>query len=306
MTGAGAAELRVELPALAGPLDTLWDLVLDLAGQLPPTGWVLVGGQMVILHGLLAGRVATRASQDVDVLADLLTDEAGLVRCVRAVRDLDLEPQPDAAGKVYRFVRARDQAGADVLAPDQDHTPPRRRLRTVGGDTIRIEGGTQALQRALAAVAGLRVVHGLAAQAPGRWRADDTTAIRVQWPPPLRRSRDPARCRAVAVPRRPHRRIRGRQLPPASQFSRRQHATWGFPGSAGRGLPTSLRWEQSTEGRVVSKHLLDETAEFTMPRIGRHAAPETGELEVTQRFDPGFQQRRAMPSPQQGRVAEVR
>ncbi|MGY2078198.1 hypothetical protein [Blastococcus sp. SYSU DS0828] len=142
-----AAEARVQLPALAGPLDTLWDLILDLAEQLPPTGWVLVGGQMVMLHGLVAGRVATRASQDVDVLADLLTDDAGLVRCVRAVRDLDLEPQPDSAGRVYRFVRARDQARADVLAPD--HTPPRRRLRTVGGDTIRIEGGTQALRRAM-------------------------------------------------------------------------------------------------------------------------------------------------------------
>jgi hypothetical protein len=60
---------------------------------------------------------------------------------------MDLEPQADNAGKVYRFVRARDDARADVLAPD--HTPPRRRLRTVGGDTIRIEGGTQALRRAM-------------------------------------------------------------------------------------------------------------------------------------------------------------
>jgi hypothetical protein len=39
-----------------------------------------------------------------------------------------------------------------------------------------------------------------------------------------------------------------------------------------------------------------------MPRLGRHAAPDTGELEVTQRFDPGFQQQRPMPSaPQQHR-----
>ncbi|MGY1719078.1 MULTISPECIES: hypothetical protein [unclassified Blastococcus] len=36
----------------------------------------------------------------------------------------------------------------------------------------------------------------------------------------------------------------------------------------------------------MSKHLLDETAEFKMPRIGRHAAPETGELEITQRLEP--------------------
>jgi hypothetical protein len=147
VTTAPAAEPLVELPALAGPLDTLWDLIVDIGSQLPPDGWVLVGGQMVMLHGLMAGRVATRASQDVDVLADLITDDAGLARCVRVVRELDLEPQRDSDGRVYRFVRAADNARADLLAPD--HTPPRRRLRTVGGDTIRIEGGTQALRRAM-------------------------------------------------------------------------------------------------------------------------------------------------------------
>ncbi len=147
MTTAPAAEPLVELPALAGPLDTLWDLIIDLASQLPPDGWVLVGGQMVMLHGLVAGRVATRASQDVDVLADLITDDAGLARCVRVVRELDLEPQRDSDGRVYRFIRATDNARADLLAPD--HMPPRRRLRTVGGDTIRIDGGTQALRRAM-------------------------------------------------------------------------------------------------------------------------------------------------------------
>ena len=36
----------------------------------------------------------------------------------------------------------------------------------------------------------------------------------------------------------------------------------------------------------MAKHLLDETAEFAMPRIGRHAAPDTGELEITQRMEP--------------------
>ena len=62
MTASGSIEPLVELPALTGPLDTLRELIVDLAGQLPPTGWVLVGGQMVMLHGLLAGRVPTRTS----------------------------------------------------------------------------------------------------------------------------------------------------------------------------------------------------------------------------------------------------
>jgi hypothetical protein len=52
---------------------------------------------------------------------------------------------------------------------------------------------------------------------------------------------------------------------------------------------------------AVAKHFTDETAEFAMPRIGRHAAPDTGELDVTQRFDPGFRQQRPVPSAAQQR-----
>ncbi|HEV7189168.1 MAG TPA: hypothetical protein VGN28_14850 [Blastococcus sp.] len=47
----------------------------------------------------------------------------------------------------------------------------------------------------------------------------------------------------------------------------------------------------------MAKHYLDETAEFTMPMSGRHSAADTGELEMTQRFDPGFAPRRpAVPA----------
>lgn len=47
----------------------------------------------------------------------------------------------------------------------------------------------------------------------------------------------------------------------------------------------------------MAKHRLDETAEFRLPNLGRHAGPDTGELELTQRFDPGFAPRRpAVPT----------
>ena len=46
----------------------------------------------------------------------------------------------------------------------------------------------------------------------------------------------------------------------------------------------------------VAKYFTDETAEFVMPRLGRHAAPDTGEVDVTQRFDPGFRQQRPVTS----------
>jgi hypothetical protein len=47
----------------------------------------------------------------------------------------------------------------------------------------------------------------------------------------------------------------------------------------------------------VAKHFTDETAEFKMPLSAKHAAPVTGELDMTQRFDPGFSRRRpAVPA----------
>ena len=56
----------------------------------------------------------------------------------------------------------------------------------------------------------------------------------------------------------------------------------------------------------MAKHLNDETAEFTLPGAGRHAGPDTGELEATQRFDAGVQRRRPVPAPPQGRVTDAR
>ena len=45
----------------------------------------------------------------------------------------------------------------------------------------------------------------------------------------------------------------------------------------------------------MGKHLLDETAEFKLPGIGRHAAADEDELEATQRFDPGLRPQRPVP-----------
>ena len=136
----------VVLPPFSGRLDALWDLVLDIAERVPAQRWALIGGQMVLLHGLRAGRSGVRVSQDVDLLADLLTASDGLQRCVRALLSLQLEPVPDSKGRVYRFRRASDQLVADVLAPD--HSPPRWPLRTVAAaETIQVPGGHQALQR---------------------------------------------------------------------------------------------------------------------------------------------------------------
>jgi hypothetical protein len=56
----------------------------------------------------------------------------------------------------------------------------------------------------------------------------------------------------------------------------------------------------------VAKHLNDETAEFPLPGAGRHAGPDDGELDVTQRFDAGLQRPRPVPARPQGRATDAR
>lgn len=68
----------------------------------------------------------------------------------------------------------------------------------------------------------------------------------------------------------------------------------------------------------MGKHLLDETAEFRLPTLGRHAAEDHSagnraeptdrgdELEPTQRFDPGFSRSRRAPQPPRGNDADRR
>jgi hypothetical protein len=136
---------QVALP-LAGGLVVLWQLLFDIAAAVPIGRWQLVGGQMVLLHGLCAGRQPLRATHDIDVLADLLTASDGLRVVVAAIEGLGFEPVEDSSGHIYRFARSQDNAAVDVLAPD--HTPPRWRIITAqGNETIRVDGGRQAMQR---------------------------------------------------------------------------------------------------------------------------------------------------------------
>jgi len=135
------------MPPLTGTLDGLWDVILDLAENLPPMSWELVGGQMVMAHGLAAGRTPTRASHDIDVLGNLITSSKALLTAVAAVRELGFEPEPSMGGKrLHRFVRTKDNQAIDILAPD--HSPPGWKPTTVPPlQTIQIAGGNQALQR---------------------------------------------------------------------------------------------------------------------------------------------------------------
>jgi hypothetical protein len=138
------------MPKMAAPEDALWRLVFELARRVEVGQWELVGGLMVVMRGIAAGRVPPRPTGDVDVLADLLSSATALQACVSVVEQLGFQPQKDGSGKVYRFVRNASETDpelkVDILAPD--NLPARRLIRTrLNRDTIKIDGGHQALQR---------------------------------------------------------------------------------------------------------------------------------------------------------------
>lgn len=139
----------VVLPPLAAPVDELWHVLLDLAQALDRS-WVLIGGQMVLLHCLEHGREPSQVSQDGDIIANLRAEPRAISTIVAALETRGFVVDgmsPDLIA--HRYVRASGdkQVKIDVLAPEG--VGARARLWTTPpGRTIEVPGGTQALDRA--------------------------------------------------------------------------------------------------------------------------------------------------------------
>lgn len=134
----------VVLPALSPTHRELWDVLCDLADR-HERDWVLVGGQMVLLHALQAGSTPHRVSQDLDAIIDARVRPPALAPFLVTLRELgfaSVGTSPDDIAHRY----GRGDVHIDVLAPEG--IGRRARLRTVGtAVTIEIAGGTQALAR---------------------------------------------------------------------------------------------------------------------------------------------------------------
>lgn len=142
---------HVKLPALADGRDALlWPALLDLADLLPQP-WVVIGGQMVHLHGVVAGRVQPRVTQDIDVLFDIRAEVRVIAQAVMVLTALGYRVDgmsPD--GLAHRY-RSDDGVLVDVLAPD--HMGARaapRMVTTPPGRTVEVPGGRAALDHRIA------------------------------------------------------------------------------------------------------------------------------------------------------------
>lgn len=136
--------MHVEPPAGGWP--SPWPLVVELAEALPVGSWVLVGGLMVQVHARAAGIDAVRPTDDVDVLIDVMADDAGVQKVAAVLQGLGFDVKEPGWGKgavVHRLIRDRDKV--DVLVAD--HLPASRRPRLRRRKVMEIDGGAQALAR---------------------------------------------------------------------------------------------------------------------------------------------------------------
>ncbi|MFB6577152.1 hypothetical protein ACFCYC_06840 [Streptomyces sp. NPDC056402] len=142
-------DVRLESDLFTGPLMELWGVLFDLAEQVPDA-WSLIGGQMVLLHGLEHGRTPPAASADLDVLADVQSDQQSLRRLVAALERLGFSPagMSPQGNLLHRYQRGVEpqRLVVDLLAPD--NLGPRADLTTTPpGRTLEVPGGRQAAQR---------------------------------------------------------------------------------------------------------------------------------------------------------------
>ncbi|MFD5766947.1 hypothetical protein ACFWIN_14145 [Streptomyces sp. NPDC127049] len=146
---AGMPHIRLESDLFTRPLVELWTVLLDLSEQVP-SAWSLIGGQMVLLHGLEHGRIPPAASADLDVLADVQSDQRSLRRLVGALGRLGFAPagMSPQGNLLHRYHRGEEPGRlvVDLLAPD--NLGPRVDLTTTPpGHTLEVPGGRQAAQR---------------------------------------------------------------------------------------------------------------------------------------------------------------
>lgn len=84
---------------------------------LMPSGWILVGGNLVRLHLEERGSDAARSTRDIDVILDIRAEPWSIAAVVTALESAHFEPDGfNPSGHDHRWVRGAAQI--DVLTPD--------------------------------------------------------------------------------------------------------------------------------------------------------------------------------------------
>lgn len=138
-----APETVVTLPKMGSKLTACWASILEMSAW-PVDSWSLVGGQMVLLHGLSNGIPPPRLSEDVDAVVDVRAMPPRLKVLARMLADHGYEPHVSPDSVAHRW--EREGVKVDLMATEG--TGSRTDLRTVGSfKTIAVEGSSQAVRR---------------------------------------------------------------------------------------------------------------------------------------------------------------
>lgn len=133
--------MNVTLPRLAGPAADVWPVLFELARD-RPTGWIVVGSQMVILHAAAHGIQRPLATEDADVVVDVR--ELATTNIAHWLEDHGFELgniSPDGIGHRFR----RSGLVIDVLAIDHAHQSDRTTIPPAR--TVEVPGGRRAIGR---------------------------------------------------------------------------------------------------------------------------------------------------------------
>lgn len=136
----------ITLPAMTGAQERSWVALLDLHEH-HPTGWTLVGGQMVHLHCAERGASPVRPTDDADTVLDVRAEPQAHLQITTTLRELGFAPAGQTwNGHQHRWVRD-DEAVVDVLIPRHLGERAARRTGAGGGTTLETPGAQQALDR---------------------------------------------------------------------------------------------------------------------------------------------------------------
>jgi hypothetical protein len=135
----------IVIPAMPPEQTASWHALLDLHEQLP-SGWTLIGGQLVEVHCAERGQYPVRPTNDADTVVDVRADPTILRTFTKVLVELGfVSGGVSAEGLEHRWIRG--DATLDVLLPEGIGEKARARLGVTGSPTLSTKGGTQALRR---------------------------------------------------------------------------------------------------------------------------------------------------------------
>jgi len=137
--------MTVVLPPMTPAQAEAWSGLLDVAER-HPTGWTLVGGQMVQLHCIERGVAPARPTDDVDAVLDVRAEPGVLRTFTSALADVGFVSVGESwQGHQHRWRRGAGEI--DVLIPRHLGEKAAGRRGVSGGTTIETPGAQQALDR---------------------------------------------------------------------------------------------------------------------------------------------------------------